>query len=163
LGHDPEQSRQCAHDSRPTRERHGAPLGQAVVAYREALKERTRERVPLDWAMTQNNLGAALMTLAVRESGTARLEEAIVAYREALKERTRERVPLNWAMSFGSQGLVLMLLAERTKDPVLAQSAFLQIEAAFETSRAGGNAALAALYEPHLADARRLCEALKVV
>ncbi|MFH0343992.1 MAG: hypothetical protein ACHBNF_18145 [Chromatiales bacterium] len=33
------------------------PLELAVAAYREALKERTRERVPLDWAMTQNNLG----------------------------------------------------------------------------------------------------------
>ncbi len=27
-------------------------LEEAVAAYREALKERTRERVPLDWAMT---------------------------------------------------------------------------------------------------------------
>src|SRR6266403_126378 len=27
-------------------------LEEAVVAFREALKERTRERVPLDWAMT---------------------------------------------------------------------------------------------------------------
>ena len=27
---------------------------------REALRERTRERVPLDWAMTQMNLGTAL-------------------------------------------------------------------------------------------------------
>jgi hypothetical protein len=28
-------------------------LEEAVAAYREALKERTRERVPLYWAMTQ--------------------------------------------------------------------------------------------------------------
>jgi hypothetical protein len=28
--------------------------------------------VPLDWAMTQNNLGDALTALATRESGTAR-------------------------------------------------------------------------------------------
>jgi hypothetical protein len=33
-------------------------LEEAVVAYREALKEITRERVPLDWATIQNNLGA---------------------------------------------------------------------------------------------------------
>ena len=37
-----------------------ARLEEAVSAYRDALKERTRERVPLDWAMTQNNLGNAL-------------------------------------------------------------------------------------------------------
>ena len=34
-------------------------LEQAVTAFTEALKERTRERVPLDWAMTQNNRARA--------------------------------------------------------------------------------------------------------
>jgi tetratricopeptide (TPR) repeat protein len=63
----------------------------AVTAYREALQECTRQRVPLDWAMTQNNLGNALQALGERESGTARLEEAINAYRAALEEYTRER------------------------------------------------------------------------
>ena len=81
------------------------------MAYREALKERTRERVPLDWAMTQMNLGTALWSLGERESGTGKLEEAVLAYREALKERTRERVPLDWALTqmnsalrFGASG-----------------------------------------------------------
>ena len=59
----------------------------------------TRERVPLDWARTQVNLGVALRTLGERESGTARLEEAVVAYRAALEEWTRERVPLDWALT----------------------------------------------------------------
>ena len=49
-----------------------------------------RERVPLDWAATQNNFGGALRALGERESGTARLEEAVAAFREALKECTRE-------------------------------------------------------------------------
>ncbi len=35
-------------------------LEQAVAACRAALEVWTRERVPLDWAMTQNNLGNAL-------------------------------------------------------------------------------------------------------
>ena len=35
-------------------------LEQAVTAYTEALKEVTRERVPLGWAMTQNNLATPL-------------------------------------------------------------------------------------------------------
>ncbi len=42
--------------------------------------------MPLDWAVTQNNLGNALATLGERESGTARLEEAVAAYRAALAE-----------------------------------------------------------------------------
>jgi Tetratricopeptide repeat len=64
-----------------------------VTAYRAALEERTRERVPLQWATTQNNLGNALSTLGERESGTARLEEAVTAYRAALEEWTREAAP----------------------------------------------------------------------
>ena len=43
------------------------PLEEAVASYQEALKERTRERVPLDWAVTQNNLGAALASLGSGE------------------------------------------------------------------------------------------------
>ena len=89
------------------RESGTARLEEAVAAYREALKERTRERVPLDWATTQNNLGNALAELGERESGTARLEEAVAAYREALKERTRERVPLDWATTQNNLGNAL--------------------------------------------------------
>ena len=57
------------------RESGTARLEEAVSVYRAALQERTRERVPLDWATTQNNLGIALRMLGERESGTARLEE----------------------------------------------------------------------------------------
>jgi tetratricopeptide (TPR) repeat protein len=88
-------------------------LGQAVAAYRAALEERTRERVPLDWAMTQNNLGNALFTLGEREGGTARLEQALAAYRAALEELTRERVPLDWARTQTNLGTALSTLGER--------------------------------------------------
>ena len=87
------------------RESGTARLEEAVAAYRAALEEWTRERVPLHWAMTQMNLGNALTRLGGRESGTARLEEAVVAYRAALEERTRERVPLQWAMTTGNRGV----------------------------------------------------------
>jgi hypothetical protein len=63
------------------------------------LQENTRARVPLDWAMTQVNLGNALVRVGERESGTARLEAAVAAYREALQEFTPARVPLQWAMT----------------------------------------------------------------
>jgi tetratricopeptide (TPR) repeat protein len=80
-----------------SRESGTARLEEAVVAYRAALGELTRDRVPLDWAQTQTNLGTALERLGERESGTARLEDAVAAYRAALEERTRDRVPLQWA------------------------------------------------------------------
>ena len=44
----------------------GQRLEQAVAAFTEALKERIRVRVPLDWAATQSNLGAVLATLGRR-------------------------------------------------------------------------------------------------
>jgi tetratricopeptide (TPR) repeat protein len=77
------------------------------------LQEWTRERVPLQWATTQNNLGTALWTLGARESGTARLEEAVAAYRDALQEWTRERVPLRWASTQNNLGTALRTLGER--------------------------------------------------
>jgi tetratricopeptide (TPR) repeat protein len=51
-------------------------LEEAVVAYRAALEERTQDRVPLDWAMTQNNLGTALWTLGERNKDRIILEQA---------------------------------------------------------------------------------------
>jgi tetratricopeptide (TPR) repeat protein len=95
------------------RERGTARLEEALAAFREALKEWTRERVPLQWAMAQNNLGTALSDLGERESGTARLEEAVAAYRDALKEFTRERVPLDWAITQNNLGDALTTLGER--------------------------------------------------
>ena len=49
------------------RERGPEHLEQVVAAYAEALKERTRARVPLDWAETQNNLGHAIQILRERD------------------------------------------------------------------------------------------------
>lgn len=46
-----------------------------MTAYRSALEERARERVPLDWAATQSNLGTALQTLGSGQLETSRLRE----------------------------------------------------------------------------------------
>jgi tetratricopeptide (TPR) repeat protein len=89
-----------------------AALTDAIDLYRRALALAPRPERPLDWAVTQNNLGNALFVLGERESGTARLEEAVAAYREALQERTRKRVPLYWAMTQNNLGLALSSLGE---------------------------------------------------
>ena len=85
----------------------------AIERQRSLLNLTPRERVPLDWAATQNNLGGALLRLGERESGTARLEAAVAAYREALQEWTRERVPLDWAMTQNNLGNAPLRLGER--------------------------------------------------
>ena len=109
-----------------------ARLDAAVAAYRAALEERTRDRVPLDWAATQNNLGNALSVLGVRERGTARLEEAVTAYRAALEEWTRALVPLDWAKTQNNLGNALRLLGERTSDAARLEEAVAAHRAALE-------------------------------
>ena len=106
------------------RESHTETLQQAVDAYELALEERTRERVPLGWAMTQNNLGLVLQTIGERESHTETLQQAVEAYRLALEEYTRERVPLDWAQTQMNLGNTLILVGEWSQDCRALQQAF---------------------------------------
>jgi tetratricopeptide (TPR) repeat protein len=85
------------------------------MAHRQALKEFTRERFPLDWAQTQNFLGNALAAFGERESGTQRLEEAVAAHRSALHELTRERLLLDWAATQYNLGNALRRLGEQER------------------------------------------------
>ena len=83
-------------------------LQKAIVAYRAALLEWTRERVPLDWAGTQNNLGTALKALGERESGTEKLEEAVAVFRARLiapRWNGRASACRQWAMTQNNLGL----------------------------------------------------------
>jgi tetratricopeptide (TPR) repeat protein len=88
--------------------------------------------VPLDWAMTQNNLGNALGTLGERESGTARLEEAVAAYRLALEEGTRDRVPLQWAGTQTNLGAALQTLGALESGTARLEEAVVAYRAALE-------------------------------
>jgi tetratricopeptide (TPR) repeat protein len=104
----------------------------SIATYNAALEEYTRERAPLDWAKTQNNLGLALWRVGERESGTARLEEAVASFRVALQEQTRERVPLDWAMTQNGLGLVLWRLGERESGTARLEEAVAAYRAALE-------------------------------
>ena len=66
-----------------------AKLEEAVVAYREALKESTRERVPLDWAKGFGNQGVVLMLLAERRRDAAMAKTALSQINTAF-ETTRD-------------------------------------------------------------------------
>ncbi len=112
------------------RESGTARLEEAVAAHRAVLAEWTRDRVPLYWAGTQNNLGNELATLGERESRTARLEDAVAAYHAALEERTRDRVPLDWAMTQTNLGTALRALGERESDTARLEDAVAAYRAA---------------------------------
>jgi tetratricopeptide (TPR) repeat protein len=88
-------------------------LTSAIAFYKKTLTIWTGDKVPLDWAMAQNNLGNALSVLGERESGTERLEEAIATCQAALLEGTRDKVPLDWAATQNNLGNALRVLGSR--------------------------------------------------
>src|SRR5450631_343299 len=107
-------------------------LAAAIRLYERALVDAPRARVPLDWAMTQNNLGNALQMLGERAGDKARLEEAVVAYRAALEEWTREHVPLLWAATQHNLGAALLVLGERESGTARLHEAVVAFRAALE-------------------------------
>ena len=109
-----------------------AALSSATEVCKRALADYPRERVPLDWAMTQNNLGNALATLGERESGTEKLEQAVAAYHAALEEWTRGRVPLLWAEAQNNLGSALEALGERESGTENLEQAVAAYHAALE-------------------------------
>jgi hypothetical protein len=73
-------------------------LTDATKAYRAALKERSRDRVPLDWAMSTGNQSVALMLIAERlgdatraQTAVQQIEVAFVTMRDGAGTRTPPR------------------------------------------------------------------------
>jgi len=104
----------------------------SITTFDQALSLAQRDRVPLDWAMTKNDLGNALQALGAREAGSARLEEAVTAYRAALEEYTRDRVPLYWAMTQSNLGAALFALGQREAGTARLEEAVTAFRAALE-------------------------------
>jgi tetratricopeptide (TPR) repeat protein len=93
---------------------------------------RPRDKAPLDWAATQNSLGAVLSTLGSRETRTTRLIEAVATFRAALEELTRDRAPLDWAATQHGLGNVLVRLGEREAGAAHLTQAVAAYQAALE-------------------------------
>ena len=67
------------------RESGTARLEEAVTAYRAALEELTRDRVPLDWAYSEHGLAGTLAALAERQKSDLLMTEAVEAMRSAVE------------------------------------------------------------------------------
>jgi tetratricopeptide (TPR) repeat protein len=83
------------------------PLGPALIAaighYEAALRVYTEPDFPVDWAMTQNNLGVAYRNLPTGDRGE-NLAKAIACYEAALRVRTEADFPVDWAMTQNNLG-----------------------------------------------------------
>ena len=91
---------------------HADSLRQAVDAYQEALRFCTAEAAPLDYAMTQFNLGNAYSYLAAVEDQALselgdNLSRSIDAYHEALRFWTPEAAPFDYAITQQNLGIAL--------------------------------------------------------
>ncbi len=75
----------------------------AITGYHTLLEVLTREAFPEDWAMIQNNLGAAYNN-RIRGEKADNLELAIAAYNLSLEVYTREAFPYEWAKSQNNLG-----------------------------------------------------------
>ena len=69
-----------------------ATLRKAIACYEQALRFRTPEAAPFDYAMTQTNLGTDYYSLPVGDRA-ANLQQAIARYEQALRVYTPEADP----------------------------------------------------------------------
>ncbi|MGR9053737.1 MAG: tetratricopeptide repeat protein, partial [Gammaproteobacteria bacterium] len=109
----------------------GEALQEAILTYREILKDYTRELLPQDWAMTQNNLGNALQEQGLRsggEAGARLLAKAVTAYCQALEIHTREQLPQDWATTQNNLGNALAELGKLKNDKKLIERAIAAIQ-----------------------------------
>src|SRR5690606_27968715 len=90
----------------------GDNLRKAMAAYKAALKYYTPQAAPLDYAMTQNNLGIVYAHLAEIEDREGNLRQAIAAFEAALEYRTAKTAPLDYAMTQNNLGIAYRRLSE---------------------------------------------------
>lgn len=107
----------------------------AIEGYRHLLgNEVTRAEMPTQWAMTQNDFGNALQTLAEREGSPTRLAEAVGAFRAALEVYTREAMPAQWATTQNNLSIALLTLGEREGNADRLTEAVTACRAALEVN-----------------------------
>jgi tetratricopeptide (TPR) repeat protein len=73
------------------RESGTARLEEAVAAFREALKENTRARVPFLWAQTEENLALVYRALFAKTGKGVHLADALEAVGGALEEYNKAK------------------------------------------------------------------------
>jgi tetratricopeptide (TPR) repeat protein len=89
-------------------------LIEAVEAFRAALLEYTRDHVPLNWAMTQNNLGVVEESFAAKTEGAARvghLRAALAHIEAALQVFDPQASGYHYQKACGMRDRVLAALA----------------------------------------------------
>lgn len=94
----------------------GDSLLKALRAYEDALTVYSRDTMPTEWAMTQQNKAIALEAMGTRaggEEGLTYLRQAIDAYDNALTVYTPETTPTKWATTQQNKAGALEVMGGR--------------------------------------------------
>jgi tetratricopeptide (TPR) repeat protein len=85
-----------------------ARIGEATAAYQRALRTFTARRYPVEFALLQNNLAAAFLSMPAA-GGSTKVSEALAVqcFEQALKAVGRERHPAEYAMLQNNLGNAL--------------------------------------------------------
>jgi len=102
----------------------------AIEACNKALKIRTFERFPIQYAVTQNSLGIAYHALAEVENKPENCKKAIEACNKALNVYTLEKFPIDYAMAQINLGNAYVVLAEFENTPENCRNAIEAINKA---------------------------------
>jgi tetratricopeptide (TPR) repeat protein len=81
-----------------------ANLRQAIACYEAALRVRTEQDFPQNWATMQNNLGNARASLPTGDP-EANLHQAIACFEKAFRVLTEHEAPQQWAGALNNLGL----------------------------------------------------------
>lgn len=92
-------------------------LSQAVHAFREALRQRTRSQAPLLWADVQRSLGRAEFLIGLRQSNVQKLLDAIKAYDASAQEHSRDRDKRSWALIQRTIGAIYLSINDLKPHP----------------------------------------------
>ena len=90
---------------------------------RNAMAERTPDKSAYAWAVTQNNLAAALQALGTHEEDIQSLEESIPIYDATLKAILKDEVPMIWAMVTANRASAMHALAQESDHVEMALKA----------------------------------------
>jgi len=89
-------------------------LKRAIEAFQEALRVRTRDALPQQWAATQNNLALAYLK-PVEGGQDDNIERAITACEEALQIYTQDAFPEKWARTQNNLALAYSKRIQRNR------------------------------------------------
>ena len=89
---------------------------------------RDRDKNLIAWAITQNNVAAALQGLGEHEEDIGSLEASVPVYDSVLKALDKDALPLIWAMISANRSSAILALATESDYLDMAEASVAEFE-----------------------------------